>query len=76
MIGDIRGHGLSIGVDLFLDRETKVPYRDAATKICYRCYEKGLILIFLADGVLRIRPPLVIKEDEVDRAMKLSIKLQ
>lgn len=71
MIGDIRGHGLSIGVDLVLDRETKVPHRDAATKICYRCYEKGLILIFLADGVLRIQPPLVIKEDDVDRAMEI-----
>ena len=69
MIGDIRGHGLSIGIDLVKDRVTKEPHRDAATKICYRCYEKGLILIFLADGVLRIQPPLVISKDEIDRAL-------
>lgn len=69
LIGDVRGKGLSIGVDLVTDRSTKEGNKTAAAKICYRCWEKGVIVIFLASGVLRIQPPLVIGKDELDRAL-------
>ncbi|MGI6585087.1 MAG: aspartate aminotransferase family protein [Lutisporaceae bacterium] len=71
IIGEIRGLGLSIGVDLVTDRITKEGNRDAAAKICYRCWEKGIIMIFLADGVLRVQPPLVISEAELNRALDI-----
>lgn len=71
IIGDVRGLGLSIGIDLVTDRTTKVGNRDAAAKICYRCWEKGVIVIFLADGVLRIQPPLVIPEEELNKALDI-----
>jgi len=71
IIGEVRGLGLSIGVDLVTDRITKKGNRDAAAKICYRCWEKGVILIFLADGVLRVQPPLVISEEELNRALDI-----
>ncbi len=68
MIGEIRGKGLSIGVEIVKNRLTKEKDEVATSKICYRCWEKGLILIFLAGNVLRIQPPLVIKRDEIDQA--------
>lgn len=71
IIGDVRGMGLSIGVDLVIDRESKVGNKEAAAKICYRCWEKGIILIFLAEGVLRVQPPLVILKDELDKALNI-----
>lgn len=71
LIGDVRGLGLSIGVDLVKDRESKVGNKEAAAKICYRAWEKGVILIFLADGVLRIQPPLVISKEELDEALDI-----
>lgn len=71
IIGDVRGLGLSIGVDLVTDRKTKIGNRDAAAKICYRCWEKGVLLIFLADGVLRIQPPLVISKEELKAAIDI-----
>lgn len=71
LIGDVRGIGLSIGVDLVVDRVSKVGNKEAAAKICYRCWEKGIILIFLASGVLRIQPPLVITKEELDRALDI-----
>lgn len=71
IIGEVRGLGLSIGVDLVTDRITKSGNRVAAAKICYRCWEKGIILIFLADGVLRIQPPLVISKEELYRALDI-----
>lgn len=69
LIGDVRGLGLSIGVDLVKDRETREKNKEAAAKICYRCWEKGVILTFFATNVLRIQPPLVITREEMDKAL-------
>lgn len=71
IIGDVRGLGLSIGVELVKDKETKEKHREAASKICYRCYEKGVILIFIADSVLRIQPPLVITKEQLDKSIDI-----
>lgn len=71
LIGDVRGIGLSIGVDLVADRETKRKATNAAAKICYRCWEKGLILTFFSKSVLRVQPPLVITREQVDKAMDI-----
>lgn len=71
IIGDVRGLGLSIGVDLVVDRKTKVGNKVAAAKICYRAWENGVILTFLANGVLRIQPPLVISIEELDKALDI-----
>jgi 4-aminobutyrate aminotransferase len=69
LIGDVRGMGLMIGVDLVKNRETKERARDEAAKVCMRCYEKGLILSFFSNSVLRIAPPLVITDTEVEHAL-------
>ncbi len=71
LIGDVRGLGLSIGVDLVTDHASKARAREAAAKITYRCYELGAIVIFLAGSVLRIQPPLVISKEQVDRGLAI-----
>ncbi len=71
IIGDVRGLGLSIGVDLVADPVTKERAKDAAAKICYRCWQKGLVLIFLAGCVLRVQPPLVISKEELDQGIAI-----
>jgi len=71
IIGDIRGKGLSIGVDLIKNVETKERHREAAAKICYECYERGMILTFFANNVLRIQPPLVITKEEIDKGISI-----
>lgn len=71
LIGDVRGIGLSIGVDLVKDRATKEKAQDAAAKICYRCYEKGVILVFFANSVLRVQPPLIITKEQMDAAIDI-----
>ncbi len=71
MIGDVRGLGLSIGVDLVKDPVTKERYQEACAKICYRCWEKGLLLTFFANNVLRIQPPLVITYEQMDKAIEI-----
>lgn len=71
LIGDVRGKGLLIGVDLVSDRETKQRAEKETAKVCWRCWEKGLILTFFSKSVLRIAPPLVITKKEVDLALDI-----
>jgi 4-aminobutyrate aminotransferase len=71
IIGDVRGIGLSIGVDLVKDRNTKERYKEACSKICYRSYEKGLLLTFFANNVLRVQPPLIISYEQMDKAVDI-----
>lgn len=63
IIKDVRGLGLSIGVDL-LDRET-------TTKICYQCIKKGILVISLGGKTLRIQPPLVITYEQLDKSIEI-----
>jgi 4-aminobutyrate aminotransferase len=71
LIGDVRGIGLSIGVDLVKDRTTREKNYDAAAKICNRCMDKGLILIFIGRSTLRIQPPLVITKEQIDQGIAI-----
>lgn len=69
-IGDIRGYGLSIGVDIVkpgTDEKNTV----ATTKIIYNCNKNGLVQIFLNQSTLRVQPPLVITYEEIDEAMEI-----
>jgi len=77
LIGDVRGKGLMIGVDLVKDRESKERAVDAAKKVVWRAYELGLILTFLHGNVLRIEPPLTIEEDVLEEGLnKLEIAIR
>lgn len=71
IIGDVRGKGLSIGVDLVRDPVTKERATVETAKLCYRAWEKGLLLTFFSQSVLRIQPPLVLTTEELDRALDI-----
>jgi 4-aminobutyrate aminotransferase len=73
IIGDVRGKGLMIGVDIVKYMKTKEPDRKMALKICWRAWEKGLILITFGKygNVLRIAPPLNISNKELDKGLEI-----
>lgn len=74
VIGDIRGRGLLIGVELVTDRETKVPALDFGAAVGQRCLELGACLNIgrrSMSGVFRIAPPLTISREEIDRAISI-----
>ena len=68
LIGDVRGLGLFIGIELVLDRETLEPAADQAFSIAERMKEEGILVS--VDGplynVLKIKPPLVFTEANAD----------
>lgn len=74
VVGEVRGKGLSIGVELVKNRETKEKDPVAAAKVVYECWQKGVLLIFLAENVLRIQPPLLISKSDFDKGLAVIEK--
>jgi 4-aminobutyrate aminotransferase len=71
LIGDVRGRGLLLGVELVTDRATKTPAKEAAEAIMYRALDMGLSFKTTMGNVLTLTPPLVITEAEMSRALDI-----
>ncbi len=64
-IGDVRGKGLMIGVELVGDAVSKVPVRDRRNAVVYEAFKNGLLLLGAGESTVRFIPPLVINEREL-----------
>jgi 4-aminobutyrate aminotransferase len=71
LIGDIRGIGLMIGLELVKNRRTKEPDWRAAHEIVQKAFRKGLLMLPCGENVIRFSPPLVIKPRQIDAAMDI-----
>jgi 4-aminobutyrate aminotransferase len=76
LIGDVRGKGLMIGVELVSDRETKAPATKVTERIVNEALKRG---VYFASGgrygnVLKISPPLVITKEQIDFALEVLDK--
>ena len=72
VVGEVRGKGLMIGVELVKDGASKEPDAAAASQVMEICKERGLLVGRggLYGNVLRLTPPLIITEDDVARAVE------
>ncbi|CUK22005.1 2%2C2-dialkylglycine decarboxylase [Achromobacter sp. 2789STDY5608615] len=74
-IGDVRGLGLLLGVELVQDRATREPYHALGALTTQRCFELGLSMNIRRrperGSVWRIAPPLTVSNDEIDRAVSI-----
>lgn len=68
IVGDVRGKGLMIGVEIVRDQKTKERAGDLRDAIVDRAFEKGLLLLGAGENTVRIAPPLVIDEEQADFA--------
>jgi 4-aminobutyrate aminotransferase-like enzyme len=68
LIGDVRGRGLMVGVELVKDRSTRVPAGQTARSVVDALRERGVLIGATgpAENVLKIRPPLVFKREHAD----------
>jgi 4-aminobutyrate aminotransferase len=71
LIGDVRGRGFLIGIELVTDRAAKTPANAAAEAVMYSAMDKGLSFKTTFGNVLTWTPPLTLTEREMDRAIDI-----
>jgi 4-aminobutyrate aminotransferase len=70
-IGEVRGRGLMIGMELVTDRATKTPAKSLCDALIARAYQNGLILLSCGQSTVRFMPPLMVTAADVDEAVHL-----
>ena len=70
IIGDVRGLGLMIGIELVEDSK-KTPAREKRNKLLEEAFKRGLLLLGAGESSLRIAPPLIIKREEIDTGISI-----
>ncbi len=68
-VGEVRGRGLAIGVDLVREAGSTERAPEVAAKVVYRAWQLGAVVYYVGGNVLEVTPPLVITDAEVDRAV-------
>lgn len=73
LIGEVRGKGPMLALELVRDRGTKEPASDEAKKLVQLCYEKGLVIIACGNhgNVIRTLMPLVISDAELEKGLSI-----
>jgi 4-aminobutyrate aminotransferase len=70
IVGQVRGKGLMIGIEIVRDQKTKEKAPDLRSKIIHKAFEKGLLILGSGDTTVRICPPLVIDEEQAAFAIQ------
>ena len=70
IIGDVRGEGLLVGVELHNGHDSEQNLTELASRLAYRCFEFGLILLSFGN-VIEMTPPLTINKSEIDRGLDI-----
>jgi 4-aminobutyrate aminotransferase len=70
IVGDVRGKGLMVGIELVRDQGTKERAADLRNSIVDRAFHKGLLVLGAGENTLRLSPPLLIDEEQADFAVQ------
>jgi len=71
IVGDIRGLGLMIGIELVKSQKTREPHPEARKKIIQRAFEQGVLVLGCGESTVRFMPPLVVERDQIDFALQV-----
>jgi 4-aminobutyrate aminotransferase len=70
IVGDVRGRGLMIGVEIVRDQRTKEKAADLRNAVVDNAFHKGLLILGAGSNSLRLSPPLMIDEEQADFAVR------
>ncbi|HKV25919.1 MAG TPA: acetyl ornithine aminotransferase family protein [Candidatus Acidoferrum sp.] len=70
IVGEVRGRGLMIGIEIVRDRRTKERAPDLRNAIVESAFRKGLCVLGAGENTIRVSPPLLIDEEQADFAVK------
>jgi 4-aminobutyrate aminotransferase len=71
IIGDVRGLGLMLAVEIVKDKETKAYAPEERDSIIQRAFSKGLLLLGCGRNAIRFCPPLILTKDDADIALSI-----
>jgi 4-aminobutyrate aminotransferase len=71
IIGDVRGRGLMIGIELVRDRTTKERATAARDRVVRECFTRGLLVLGAGQNAIRLSPPLVLTTAQADTALRI-----
>jgi 4-aminobutyrate aminotransferase/(S)-3-amino-2-methylpropionate transaminase len=76
IVGEVRGLGPMVGVELVVDKRTKEPHKPATSAVIKRCYENGLLILKAGtyDNVVRLLAPLVISDDDLHEGLDILVE--
>lgn len=76
IIGDVRGLGAMMAIEMVKDRQTKEPAKEETGQIIAKCYERGLAVLKagIYDNVIRLLIPLVISEENLNQGLDILEK--
>jgi 4-aminobutyrate aminotransferase len=69
IVGDVRGRGLMLGVDIVKDQATREYGDSERDRIVEAAFERGILFLGCGPSTIRIAPPLIVTKDEADVAM-------
>ncbi len=69
VVGDVRGKGLMLGIEIIESPRTRAKAHDLRERIVAACFERGLLLLGCGENTIRFCPALIATEREVDMAM-------
>src|SRR5258708_4745346 len=71
IVGDVRGLGLMIGVELVRDRQTKERAVDERNALVQAMFRRGVLILGAGRNAIRFAPPLVITKEQVDAVLRI-----
>jgi 4-aminobutyrate aminotransferase len=71
VLGDVRGLGLMLGLDIVKDRATRVKNPELRDAIVVECFKRGLLVLGAGTSTIRLSPPLMIDEEQAECAVRL-----
>ncbi|HEX7729338.1 MAG TPA: acetyl ornithine aminotransferase family protein [Terracidiphilus sp.] len=71
LVGDVRGRGLMLGVELVKNKTTREPASEVRNRVEYLAFEKGLLVLGCGETTLRLCPPLILSEEEATVAIDI-----
>jgi 4-aminobutyrate aminotransferase len=71
LIGDVRGKGLMIGIELVRDRQTKERAMSERDRLVDECFTRGLLVLGAGRNTVRLSPPLVLTKAQADTAVRI-----
>jgi 4-aminobutyrate aminotransferase len=71
LVGQVRGRGLMIGIELVKNQETREPDPEARHKVIERAFQQGLLVLGCGESTVRLMPPLIIEREHADIALEI-----